>query len=71
MTKDRQAISSITERVNLGFRLAERGRTEFEDIAWRRGDLIVYQVAQGKNSYVATISPNDLFDCNGNRFYDD
>lgn len=71
MTVERHPLSSLTERVNLAFRKPQLGRTEFEDAAYRRNDLIVYQVGRGKNSYVATVNINDIFDCDGNRFDED
>lgn len=63
----RTPISDLIQS-NIAIRFPERGRTHFEDLAYNRGDLIIYDATKGKNSYLGTVDPDDLFDTNHNRF---
>ena len=69
--QQRQSLTSLFEKMDLAFRVSELGRTEFEDAAYQRGDLIIYHTNRGRNSYVATVSRDDIFDKDGMRFDDD
>jgi hypothetical protein len=70
MGTERNAVSDL-EGTTLHIRRAEQGRTEFEDICYQRNHLIIYRAGGGKNAYVASVRVEDLFDSDGNRFYND